>query len=246
VFCVLQIDDIVPDGEFYHINRCFELELLHDMVFVRFHSPHTEKEFFCNFFIGKTIAPHFHDFYLARAQAPDVRTLIIGLQFGDILVHEQQGNGIAVIIMTVPEGENGLDEFITGGVPGQETLGSGLDGPEDNIFIVVYRHDEYPDLGEGAAELRDKICDRVAVGMNIKDQHMNGGRLQTIRQLVAMIDFQYNVDFIKFFEQGANTFLHDLVLIEYTESYPLRHAIRISKGLPMFFAYRSSTPEAAP
>ena len=53
----LNLDDVVFDGKLHHIDRAFEVQLLHNVVFMRFDSSHADKKPVGNLLVGITFTP---------------------------------------------------------------------------------------------------------------------------------------------------------------------------------------------
>lgn len=72
----LYFDDVVFDGKFDHIDGTFEVQLLHNVVFMRFDGTNTDKKPVGDFLIGIAFAPQFQYLNLPGTQTADTGGLV--------------------------------------------------------------------------------------------------------------------------------------------------------------------------
>lgn len=62
------LDQVVFNGKLHHIDRCFQVDLPHDVVFVRFNGPDAYKQFVGNFAVCVAFGKESKYFHFAFAE----------------------------------------------------------------------------------------------------------------------------------------------------------------------------------
>ena len=212
------VDQVVSDAKLDHVDVCFEVESLHDVVFVAFHGSDRNEEFVGNFLIAHIIAPHANDFDLSLAECFDPRSLdhFLILYFFEVFAKEHVCNAFAVEIVDSPESVDRLEEFVFSGVGIEEPFCAGLDGFQDEPFLVVLREDEDACSRAGGVNLRNESHFFELWGIDVEEEDIESLIADLGDQVVRVRRDGFRLEFLVGREESADSLAHHLLFVKDT------------------------------
>jgi hypothetical protein len=208
----------LADGVFGQLGDIVDIELIHNLFAVGFHSLDTDTNFIGDLFGGATLGHELKDFSLARTEHGEDRIGLLGIEIY-VIFDYGFGYGFIEIILILIDSMNGIDKGIYRAIFQDISESAGLERFQDKPAIGV--HGKHNDFGFRVF-LNDPTGRFYTVQIRHRNIHQNNiGLLSLDRldRLDAIAGLGNHLDIAAVHKQVAKAVPEQAMIIGYDYAY---------------------------